>query len=85
MTVRIQVTSEESTTVVSIAGRLVREGATDLRRICPASGGDFVLDLSGLRSADPEGIAVIRALVREGAKLRGASPFIRLLIAEDGD
>ncbi len=83
MTVRIQVSSQGSISVVSVAGRLAGEEATELRRICAESGGD-VLDLSGLRSADPEGIAVIRALVREGAKLRGASPFIRALIAENG-
>ena len=84
MTVRIEVLAQGSITVVSVAGRLAGEEATDLRRICAESGGD-VLDLSDLRSADEEGITVIRALVREGAKLRGASPFIRLLIAENGD
>ncbi len=84
MTVRMQVLSQESITVVSIAGRLAGEEATELRRIWADSGGD-VLDLSGLRGADEEGITVIRALVREGAKLRGASPFIRLLLAEDSD
>ena len=85
MTVRIQVTSEGSMAVVRVAGRLVSQETAELRRICPASGGEFVLDLSDLLSADPEGIAVIRALVRDGAKLRGLSPFIRLLLAEDGD
>ena len=84
MTLRIQVSSQGSITVVSVAGRLACEEVTELRRIWAESGGD-VLDLSGLRAADEEGITVIRALVREGAKLRGASPFIRLLIAENGD
>jgi hypothetical protein len=42
----------------------------------------IVLDLTGLRSADPEGINAIRELVCGDAKLRGASPFIRLLLED---
>ena len=85
MTVRIEITSEGLQTVVSVAGRLLATGATELRRICSAIGGEFVLDLSGLRSADSEGISIIRELVGEGARLRATSPFIQLLIAENGD
>jgi hypothetical protein len=80
MTVRIETTSEDLKTIVSIAGRLGGSGVHELLRTCRSVEGGFVLDLAGLRSADPEGIEAIRKLVRGGAKLRGVSPFIRLLL-----
>ena len=63
-----------------IIGRLEEEGVCELLRTCDAIEGEFVLDLTGLRSADPGGIEAIQKLVRAGRKLRGASPFIRLLL-----
>ncbi len=42
------------------------------------------LDLSGLRSADPDAIEAIRTLAAEGAELAGASPYI-LRLLEEGD
>ena len=80
MSVRIESRSEASATVVSIAGRLLSTGAAELLRVCASVEGDLVLDLSSLRSADPEGIETIRHLVHQGAALRGESPFIRLLL-----
>ena len=80
MTVRIDTTSEGSNTTVSVAGRVDGSGVGELLRTCQSVEGGFVLDLAGLRSADPEGIEAIRKLVLGGAKLRGVSPFIRLLL-----
>lgn len=40
------------------------------------------LDLSGLKSADPDGIEALRALAAEGAELTGASPYILRLLEE---
>jgi hypothetical protein len=80
VTVRIDTTSEGSKTVLSVAGRLEGSGIGELLRACKSIGGVFMLDLTGVRSADPEGIEAIRKLVRGGAKLRGVSPFIRLLL-----
>jgi hypothetical protein len=80
MTVRIETSSEESTTAVSVAGRLEGLGVGEFVRTCHCIEGELVLDLSGLRSADAEGIEAIQELVREGATMRGASAFIRLLL-----
>ena len=38
------------------------------------------LDLSGLKSADPTGIELLRSLSAAGAELYGASAFIRKLL-----
>ena len=39
-----------------------------------------MLDLSNLLFADDAGIDVIRTLGEKGAELRGASPFVQLLL-----
>ena len=80
MTVRIDTESDGPETVVTVAGRLVGAGASELLKTCRAIQGELVLDLNGLRSADAEGIEAVRQLVQAGRKLCGASPFIRLLL-----
>lgn len=80
MTLRVDVLSEASTTVVSVAGRLEGGGMRELLKTCDSIEGEFLLDLSGLRSADSKGIAAIRKLADQGQKLRGVSPFIRVLL-----
>ena len=80
MTLRVDAATHDSKTVVVVAGRLAGEEVREFLRACRAIEGEFELDLTSVRSADSEGIEAIRKLVREGRKLRGASPFIRLLL-----
>ncbi len=68
--------------VIRIEGALDGEGAAALRRECRSAGTPARLDLSGLRSADRDGIEVLRALAAEGAELTGASPYILRLLEE---
>lgn len=83
MTVRIETSAGEKKPTVSVAGRLEGLGVGELVRTCHSIEGELVLDLSGLRSADAEGIEAIQKLVQGGARLRGASPFIRLLLESE--
>lgn len=83
MTVRIETSAEEKKPTVSVAGRLEGLGVGELVRTCRSIEGELVLDLSGLRSAGAEGIEAIQKLVQGGARLRGASPFIRLLLESE--
>jgi len=78
--IRIDVTSEGPETVVRIAGRLTDSAVEQLRKVCDPIGGAIVLDLSSLMFADDAGIDVIRELRARKAALRGASPFIQLLL-----
>ena len=80
MTVRIQTSVEGTKTTVSVAGRLEDRAINEFVKTCLSVEGELVLDFTGLRSADPQGIEAIHELVRGGAKLRGASQFIRLLL-----
>ena len=88
MELRIDVTSEGSKTVVRVSNRLGEAGVAELRNACGSIEGDLVLDLSHLRYADAEGTNALGTLVKGGAEIRGASPFIQLLLGskprEDG-
>ena len=80
MELRIDITSEGPVTVVHITGRLSRNTVTQLIEACDRIKGAEVLNLSNLRFADPAGIDVIRTLGAKGVEIRGASPFIQLLL-----
>ncbi len=80
MEIRIDITSEGSETVVRIAGHLSEVAVAQLRKACDPIEGAFVLDLSNLLFADDAGIDVIHTIVEEGAEIRGASPFVQLLL-----
>lgn len=80
MEVRIDITSEGPMTVVHITGSLSGAAVAQLRKACDPIEGSFVLDLSNLLFADDAGIDVIHTFVEEGAEVRGASPFVQLLL-----
>ena len=44
----------------------------------------LVLDLEGVRSIDREGIALLKRWSGERLVLRGASPFVRTVLEEEG-
>ena len=44
----------------------------------------LVLDLEGVRFIDREGIALLRRWSGERLELRGASPFVRTVLEEEG-
>lgn len=83
MAIRIDTNLEGSTLVIRIAGRLSSEAVVDLMKQSRSAREGCVLDLSQLRSADDEGVSAIRALLHEGALVRGDSPFIRLLLSHE--
>jgi len=80
--VRIDIASEGPQTVVFIAGRLTGQAIVELREVCDPIEGAFVLDLSDLLAADDAGIKAMRTLGEKGAVVRGASPFIQMLLDE---
>ena len=79
---RISSSTSGDEVLIRVEGALDGEGAAALRRECRSAGTPVRLDLSGLKSADPDGIEALRALAAEGAKLTGASPYILRLLEE---
>ena len=80
MDIRIDIESEGPEVVLHVAGRLTGSAITQLSDVCESMEGHYVLDLSKLMFADDAGAEAIRTLREGGARIRGASSFIRLLI-----
>ena len=82
MTFRITSISGENESIIRLEGSLDAKGVTDLENVIQETQGTVLLDLSGLQSADAEGVLALRSLAANGAKLVGASPYIRQLLNE---
>ena len=66
--------------VIAIDGHLVREGVAELERLCQEVTVPMALDLTYLQGLDVKGVALLNALADTGVELRGASPYIALLL-----
>ena len=82
MTIRISTAAGETVTTIRIEGQLTSSSVPDVRAACESVDPPLLLDLSGLRSADRNGIRALQALSDAGAELRGASPYINQLLLE---
>jgi anti-anti-sigma regulatory factor len=82
ITYRISSSTRGDEALICIQGDLDGEGAEALRRECRSAGAIVRLDLSGLRSANRDGIEALRSLAAEGAELTGASPYVLQLLKE---
>ncbi len=80
MSIRITRTSDARETVLRIDGQLRSEDIAELAKEHRSVEGPLVLELSNLQSADPAGVEVLRDLVSMGVQIRGASPYIELLL-----
>ena len=78
MTVRITTDTEPDATVIRIEGDLCAEVIEELDRVSGETGGPVLLDLTNLASADAEGLRALGSLRKQGAEIRGASPYIRM-------
>jgi hypothetical protein len=65
-----------------IEGTLTSVDVPDVRATCESANPPLRLDLSGLRSADSDGIRALRSLSEAGAELHGANPYINQLLLE---
>jgi anti-anti-sigma regulatory factor len=79
---RITTASGGDETIIRLEGRLSANRVEDLKKAIQVALGTVLLDLSGLQSADAEGVLALRSLAAKGTKLVGASPYIRQLLNE---
>ncbi len=82
MTIRVTTAVAETFTVIRIEGQLTSSRVPDVRAAFESASPPLWLDLSGLRSADTDGIRALLSLSKAGAQLRGASPYIYQLLLE---
>jgi anti-anti-sigma regulatory factor len=74
----------QGATTIRIEGQLTRADLPDVEAVCDSAKPPLLLDLSGLKTADTDGIQALRSLSQTRAKLEGASPYIRQLLLEIG-
>ena len=80
MSFRITTHADGPVTTIRVEGRFGIEAVPELRRESQLAGGSVRLDLSGLISADADGVRELRELSARGAKVCGASAYIRQLL-----
>jgi ABC-type transporter Mla MlaB component len=78
--IRITKTVDDRQTVLKVDGRLKADDVEELSRAYQSVQGSPALDLSELQSADRDGVAILRELLSLGVEVRGASPYIELLL-----
>ena len=85
MSIRVTTTSDMRGTVLKVDGRLRSEDVNELAGVFGLVEGASALDLSDLQSADRDGVEILRQFISLGAEVRGASPYIELLLKRKGD
>lgn len=83
MELRLSVSREDAITVIHVDGRLAASGMRDLDETITGVPGAMIIDLTNLLSADDAGIVALRVLSERGIQLRGASPYVALLLRGD--
>ena len=82
LTIRVSTEAGETVTTIRIEGQMTSADVPDVRAACESARPRLRLDLSGLKSADRDGMRELRSLSETGAELHGASPYIRQLLLE---
>jgi hypothetical protein len=82
MTLRITTIGPGPPAALALDGRLTGDEVAELRRAVDEAGGEVLLDLAGLQSADRPGACALRELKAHGVRITGASPYIDLLIGD---
>jgi len=81
---RISSAKSDRGITVRIEGRLDAAAVPDLRVECLLAEAPLRLDLSGLLSADADGVRALQGFSEANAELVGMSPYIRHLVIGDG-
>jgi hypothetical protein len=80
LTARIDLSEGVGGSSVRVAGRLEEAAARELLELCRHRTGWLLVDLAELVSADRVGTEILKDLRDAGARIVGASPYIRMLL-----
>lgn len=81
MVVRITKTNCRNRTVLKVDGLLQAADVAALNGEWASARAPVTLELAELQSADFQGVEAIHQLVSQGARLRGLSPYLELLLS----
>ena len=76
-------TKTEARTTIQVDGDLDASGAAELAKACQNAPAPVSLDLRHLRSANDEGVDILRTLIAKGAEVKNASRYITLLLRDE--
>ena len=82
MAFRMIVSETARLTRIQLAGRLGNGDVAHVGEACKEARRPLVLDLSHVTHATDAGVHLLWRLAREGARLAGASPYVKLLLAD---
>jgi len=80
MRFRIDTYHEEDRTTLKVSGTLRGPAVDELDRVCRQADGLLFVDLHEVMTVDAFGVMLLNSLQERGARLMGASPYVKLLL-----
>lgn len=80
MRFRIDTYHEEDRTTLKVSGTLRGPAVDELDRVCRQVDGLLFVDLHEVMTVDGFGVVLLNELAEAGARLKGASPYVKLLL-----
>lgn len=80
MNFRIDVVSEEKTTVIRVTGVLSQGALAELTALFKRTSGPITLELTDLSSMDAELVPALMRLTGKEVPIRGLTPYLTLLL-----
>lgn len=80
MAIRINRRHTKQVEIVELHGWLGEDTLGEFESLCGSIRGPLLLDLSNLVGADEAGLLALRRRGAGGARIEGASPYIRMLL-----
>jgi hypothetical protein len=80
MRFRIDTDHEEDRTTLKVSGTLRGPAVDELERVCRQADGRLFVDLREVMTVDGFGVVLLNELAAKGARLVGASPYVKLLL-----
>jgi len=79
---RITLQNKRDLTVVTLDGRLADRDLAEMHRVLSSVTGAAALNLSGLETCSDGALSELRHWIDAGFTIRGASPFLKMLLAK---
>jgi ABC-type transporter Mla MlaB component len=80
VTIRINRFQTADGVVIELHGWLSQEVLAEFTSLCDSVGHPLRMDLSQLAGIDDAGLAALQSRIAGGARIEGATPYIRLLL-----
>ena len=76
----IAIETDDSGSVVRLAGRLAGEFVGEAKRVCLSAEAPLLIDATELKDADADGLALLVKILEGGARVEGLSGYLALRV-----